>query len=297
VTLVGVPAVARAADQPSRKQVCIDAAERGQTERDDGKYRAARASFLACAQDGCPRVVLQSCTKWLREIDESAPTIVLGAKDERGDDLADVRVTLDGAPFTTHFDGKPVEVDTGEHAIRFERDGCVPVEERVLLRAGEKARVVSAVLRPINMPGASPPGASSARTPTWQTEPVMSPRHVISASMAVAALAAAGAGTFFLFESNHEQSTAELLREQLGATNACAGGPVPSPCPALKSAVGAQHDDLAFATGLWAGAGALVAGALATWLLWPRSGAAESPATATVDVWPGGALARVGGRF
>jgi hypothetical protein len=77
--------IARAAE-PSKepKQVCLDASERGQNERDEGTYRLARESFMACARPSCPRVILDSCSQWLRELDESAPTLVLGAKDEHG---------------------------------------------------------------------------------------------------------------------------------------------------------------------------------------------------------------------
>src|ERR1700733_143795 len=77
---------------PDGKQACIAAAELGQGQRDEGKYRGARAAFVECAEDSCPRVVRQSCTKWLRELDETAPTVVLGAKDEHGTDLTDVTV-------------------------------------------------------------------------------------------------------------------------------------------------------------------------------------------------------------
>src|SRR5580704_11867894 len=82
--LVDGPARADDGPPPDAKQTCIAAAERGQGQRDDGKYRSARQAFVECSQDTCPRVVQQSCTKWLREIDESAPTVVIGAKDGQG---------------------------------------------------------------------------------------------------------------------------------------------------------------------------------------------------------------------
>jgi hypothetical protein len=70
MALVLVPAHG-ADDVPEAKQACIAAAERGQGEGDEGKYRGARAAFVECTKDTCPRVVKQSCTKWLRELERS----------------------------------------------------------------------------------------------------------------------------------------------------------------------------------------------------------------------------------
>ena len=51
---------------------------------------------------------------------------------------------MDGAPIQERLDGKPVLVDSGEHTFKFEsKDGAVK-EERVLVRAAEKARPIIA---------------------------------------------------------------------------------------------------------------------------------------------------------
>ncbi len=289
VAAVAAPSTAQADGPPAdRKQACIAAAEQGQSQRDDGNYRAARASFLACAQDACPRVIVQSCTKWLRELDESAPTIVLGAKDEHGDDLTDVKVTLDGAPFATELDGKPLEADSGEHVLRFEREGSAPVEVKLLLRAGEKARGVSVTLR------SSAPGGEAPAP-----EPVMSAHHVTSTAIGVAGLAAVGVGVYFLLQSNHESNRAAGFRSSLGNdAGACAPPSVaPGTCSSLDGAVHAQHDDMGAATGLFIGGGALIAGAIVAWLAWPAARAAEPATTGAILPLPGGAAVSVSGTF
>jgi hypothetical protein len=281
------PSAAPATSDP--KQACIAAVEQGQTERDDGKYRQARASFLACAQDTCPRVIQQSCTKWLRELDESAPTIVLAAKDEQGNDLTDVNVTFDGSAFVTQLDGKPVEADAGEHLIRFEREGRTPVEQKLLLRAGEKARLVSVVLRA----GAGTEGPVAP-------EPTFSAHHVVAVSAGVAALAAAAAGTFFVIDSNSKKNTADGARGQLANSSACYAPTAPSivaTCQGLGNAVHSQHDDMNIATGLYVGAGVLAVGAVAAWLLWPKAHADEPQTTAVIAPLPGGAAVQLSGTF
>jgi hypothetical protein len=281
------------AEDVDPKQACIAAAEQGQSQRDDGHYRAARASFLACAQDTCPKVVLQSCTKWLRELDEGAPTIVLAAKDEHGDDLTDVRVTFDGAPFTSQLDGKPAEADAGEHVLHFERDGSTPVDVKLLLRAGEKARLVSVTLRSTSAgpetPGPPPP------------EPVMSAHHVTSAALLVGGLAAAGVGVYFILKSNDDRTRADGIRNAQpisGSRTACAAGAAsPAACGSLNDAVKSQHDEQTIATGLFIGGGALVVGALVSWLAWPRRGGGEPPAAGAIVPIPGGAAATFSGTF
>jgi hypothetical protein len=51
------------------KAECLAAADQGQNQRDEGRYRAAHASFVACSRTICPTIVAQSCTTWLRELD------------------------------------------------------------------------------------------------------------------------------------------------------------------------------------------------------------------------------------
>src|SRR6266480_355332 len=87
-----LPTVSRADDPVSSKQACASASEQGETERDEGKYRAARQSFLTCARETCPKIIAQTCMKWLTEIEESGPRVVLVAKDEQGTDLTQVHV-------------------------------------------------------------------------------------------------------------------------------------------------------------------------------------------------------------
>jgi hypothetical protein len=304
IGLVSLPAVARAegatADATLReKQACVAAADEGQTQRDDGKYRAARASFLRCAAASCPRVVVQSCTQWLQGIDDNAPTIVLGAKDEHGADLTDVTVSLDGVTFATELEGKPLEADSGEHVLRFEHPGSVPVEQKVVLRAAEKARVVSVTLYPA--PPGEPNPSSSAEDrgvePRRTRESARSAHHVIAGSLAVAALAAATTAVVLLVAEDHDKSDASSLRTMLGeSSSACTNGSTAT-CISLADKVNAQRTDQNLSTGLFAGAAALLAGAAVTWFAWPHARTGSDPTTGTIVVVPGGATLQMAGRF
>lgn len=144
VAMVGVEGVANAA--PDDREQCAASAEQAQQLRDEGKYRRAREQMLICARDVCPGPIKSDCGKWLTELDRDAPTVVFGARDARGSDVFDVKVSMDGTPIQERLDGKPVLVDSGEHTFKFEaKDGSVK-EEKVLLRAAEKARPIIATL-------------------------------------------------------------------------------------------------------------------------------------------------------
>src|SRR5580692_689609 len=206
---------ARAADT---KAECIAAADQGQSLRDEGKYARAREVFAKCASDSCPKVVARSCNQWLHETDEVTPTVVLGAKDEAGQDLTNAQVILDGKPFAESLDGKPVQVDPGQHVFRFTRTGSEPADASVVLRAGEKNRVVGVTLRPPVTSSAEPPVPS----PGGEREPgsFLSARNVTALSMLVVGGAAIGAGAYFLGQSGSQSSTASNLRSSM-PSNAC----------------------------------------------------------------------------
>lgn len=157
---LAVVAIESAALADEREQ-CANNAEQAQSLRDEGKYRRAREAMLVCARDVCPGPIKSDCGKWLSDLDRDAPTVVFGARDAKGSDVIDVKVTMDGATvLQERLDGKPILVDSGEHTFKFEaKDGSVK-EERVLLRTAEKARPITA----------SFPAATVATTTTTTTK-------------------------------------------------------------------------------------------------------------------------------
>ena len=293
------PRIASADQAADPKQECLAASDRGQNERDEGKYRAARRAFTACARDACPAVVMQACSKWLAELDTTAPSIVLEVKDEQGNDLSDVAVTLDGEPLATASDRKPIEMDAGSHVLRFEREGSPPVEQNVIFRTGERGRVVRATLK---LASPTPPGQQQTGEANATVEAaapsVITPRLVTAASLAVVAVASAAVGAYFLVQSNQSGDDAARLRNDLGDSSACTN--VSSTmCSTLNDKVQGQHGDTAAATGLFVGAGAFAVGAVVAWFLWPTP--AEKSAQGSFWVAPEaartGAVVHAGVRF
>lgn len=271
LAVVATAALSTAHAAADDKQQCLAASDQGQQMRDDGKYRRAREAFAACARDACPALVRRDCVKWLADLEQSSPSIVVGAKDDKGGDLVDVTVLVDGAALVTKLDGKPVQVDPGQHVFRFVRQGSEPAETTVVLRAGEKNRFVGVTLR-------HPVAVAEIPPPAVEREPgasFFSARNVSALSMLVLGGAAVGAGAYFLGQAGSRSGAASSLRGSM-PSYACTDAPTSTPCQQLSSAVDAQHTDAGVGTAMLVGGGVLLVGALVVWAAWPR--AAESKA-------------------
>ena len=196
-------------------RACVAASEQAQLRRDEGKLQQARAQMLVCARESCPAPVRKDCAAWLAALDASVPTIVLSAQDEGKHDLFEVEVSLDGAPLKNPLDGKAIPVDPGPHTLRFEARGRPPVEERVLVREGEKRRTVTVQLP--TGPASPGSGAGSAEP----SAPPASPSRVPVASIVLGGVGVAALGSFAAFGILGKNQLA-TLHETCGVTHTCA---------------------------------------------------------------------------
>jgi hypothetical protein len=163
------PATAEAAeaDKPMDKALCADSYRNAQLQRKNGALKRARESLLMCASDRCPSVMQPDCTRWLTEVEAAMPSITFAAKGVDGKDVTNVRVTMDGQPLAENLDGKSISVDPGSHALRFDHGSETSIEQTIIVREGEKARVVSVSwAKPEQASGANEPGTSTSSTPT-----------------------------------------------------------------------------------------------------------------------------------
>jgi hypothetical protein len=123
---------------------CLAAYERSQELRKAGKFRAAREELVACVRATCPSLVKKDCSRWISELEPATPTVIVNARDHQGKDILAVRVLVDGTVLVERLDGKPHEVDPGEHVFRYEVEGSDPIEEKLVVQVGEKNRVITA---------------------------------------------------------------------------------------------------------------------------------------------------------
>jgi len=269
---------ARAQGAPaSEVDACANAAEESQPLRTAGKLTRAREKILVCARPVCPAAIRSDCAKWLAEVDAVMPTIVLRVVDPAGKDLTQVRVSVDGAVLTDKLDGRPISIDPGEHTFTFESAGHKPLTEKLLIRQGEKVRLVSASFAPV-----SDKPAGNARTTDGATEPRREWGGIPTISWVLGGVGLVGVGVGVGMWASGTSDHSEM-KSGCARTQSCLQADVDS--AETKLVVG----DVAMVLGL----GAIGAGVLFAVF-------SKKPATTSVvDVKPvaGGGMATVGSRF
>lgn len=136
-------AMAAGTAHADEQKACVNASEKAQQLKNAGKLSEAREQLVVCGREVCPKLIQQDCSEWMRELLSSLPSIVPGARDKKGRDLVDVRVIVDGKVVTDTLDGKPIALDPGVHRFRFETKHAPPIDEQVVVRQGEKNRILT----------------------------------------------------------------------------------------------------------------------------------------------------------
>lgn len=182
-------------------------------------------------------------------------------------------VTVDGQRVGTAPLGEPIAVDPSKaHTVSASVDGTQDVRSVVPQSPGSLEVVLVPPTPPL-------PGATAAARPTEAPAPAhrgIDPvRAGVAGSLTVGGVAAGVVAIVFGLQSSAEESDANNIRAQFqaispGSTSFCTNNSDPR-CAKLAADnrnCGTDHD-IAVATGI--GAGALVAGGIATWFLWPHS--------------------------
>lgn len=139
VTVASLAPATASADAPTKKQ-CLDADDASQPLRRDGKFAAAREQLRVCGDPACPALVRNDCTRMMADLERAQPTVVFDVRDEAGNDLTDVKVTVDGALLTDKLTGTALQADPGQHVFAFEVAGKPPASRTLVLHEGEKDR-------------------------------------------------------------------------------------------------------------------------------------------------------------
>ncbi len=150
---------------------CLNANEASIKLRSEHKLRAARAQLLICAAATCPGDVRDACSRQVIQINQAMPTVVFEVKAAAGQELTDVKVSMDGEPIATRLEGTAVSLDPGEHQFTFEANGQRPSTKTLVIHEGEKERHESIVLGGASeatpaAPAPAPAPTSPAPAPT-----------------------------------------------------------------------------------------------------------------------------------
>ena len=236
---------------------CLAAPLEGQKLQKAGKLLDARDRYASCATNTCPAEVVEDCMRWLRQVDDALPSVVVAARDPKGRDLTDVTVSIDGKP-SAEMSSRSIRLDPGSHAFVFHENGSPDQQQQVMLREGEKNREVLATF------GTLPAPAAAVGPPATPARPIP-----------VAAWVAGGVGALALVSFGTFGTLGVMDR----STNHCDSG-----CPGdQKSAVDSKYMVANVSLGV-----GVVALAVATVLyLWRPTVESSAPAAAVAPDFVG----------
>ncbi len=153
----------RIAQAEETKEACVAAHSDSQGLRTQGKLLEAKEKLLLCTRPECPGIARSDCNKWLTEIQDEIPSLIVIAKDPDKNDVTSVRVISDGKVIAEELTAEPIYMDPGKHSLRFEHAGSKALERQLLLRVGERNRRVEIQLVPDD--AVAEPVASTPATP------------------------------------------------------------------------------------------------------------------------------------
>jgi hypothetical protein len=120
---------------------CAQAYEKAQIERKAAHITAAIESLTICAGQSCPSFVRKDCIEWLTESQATQPSVVFSVR-RNGADLSEADIACDGRIVTRTLDGKAVLLDPGPHQFSFRVSGNRSVEKQIVIREGERNRII-----------------------------------------------------------------------------------------------------------------------------------------------------------
>jgi hypothetical protein len=214
VVLLGAAVIAlTSATAPAdvSKDQCVDLNSSAQKLRAAGSFSAARDALRTCGDPTCPRMVRDDCVRRTDELDRAQPTIVFDVKDDAGNDLGAVHVTIDGKPLADKLTGTALRVDPGQHTFGFAVEGKTPVTRSFLVKEGEKDRrerivMISAQAAPSPAPDAeAPAGAAPEPAAPWSTRKIVG---LVVGGVGVAGLVTGGVFGLLAASANSAQKSA-----------------------------------------------------------------------------------------
>ena len=187
----GIALASRAEAQSADVKACVMAYEAAQRHRLHEEFLEAHRELRRCSETDCPALVREDCTKWLREVEQELPSMIIEVRSADGRDINESRALVDGSEVTSRVDSSPVNIDPGERVVRVEHAGR-GIEKRLTIIRGEKNRIVRFVFpADESRPPPPPPAPGPALPPA--PEPTRVPLAAwVFAGVGVAALAVGG---------------------------------------------------------------------------------------------------------
>lgn len=192
---------------------CVNLHASGQRGIKSGTLRQAVKDFMACGSDeACPAAVRTECTELYSSTERLLPTVIFSVVDERGSDVAAVKVYSGQELLAESLDGRALPIDPGKHQLRFELPWGESISQDLLIREGEKNRVIPLKVHDPQHPAvASAAGApDGAPVPPDSTSAVARPKRLPIGFWIAAGVGVAAVGTGAVFELRGRSQHSDL---------------------------------------------------------------------------------------
>ncbi len=147
---LGVQLVPRSAGATKLEvKACLAALEASYSLAKQQKLLEQREQLLHCSEPQCPSDVRNDCVQKVEEVNRAIPTIIFHVTDPAGNDLSDVRVTMDAEPFVSQLIGAAIPLNPGKHEFVFEVEGQVPVQKALIIQRAQRDRLVDVTVRSV----------------------------------------------------------------------------------------------------------------------------------------------------
>jgi len=191
---------ATAAENPL---TCAQAYEKAQEERTAGRLKAAIEQLRTCIDSGCATFMREDCVRWMDQTESAIPTVVFSVRED-GKDVTTLEIVCDGNLLTGTLDGKALPVDPGLHEFTFKLAGLAPVTRQLLIREGERNRIIDVEFSRPHESSPPPLPLVSSNVNTVVPDPRARPRVLPYALAGVGVLGVAGFTVFGLLGNSAE---------------------------------------------------------------------------------------------
>jgi len=192
---LGTQLFARAAHADTKS--CVASHASAQREAKAGRLKLASQLYTTCGSDNeCPEQLRTECAELLDKVRATIPTVIFSVLDENGKDVSNVRVFSTDELITEGLNGLAIEMDPGKHRLRFLLPWGDVLSSDVLIREGEKNRLIQVK---IEKPAAEPAAAKEPPKPQPEQAPPPVARKPPVAAWVMTGVAVAGAGAFTTF--------------------------------------------------------------------------------------------------
>ena len=182
---------------------CVTFHASGQRGMRSGALRQAAKDFTACGSDeSCPAAVRNECVELYASVERMLPTVIFSVVDEQGRDVTAVKVSSGEELLLQSLDGRAVPFDPGKYQFKIELPWGEVVTQDVLIREGEKNRLVSLKVKDPSQvaPAVTAPPTSGTVPEGGAPLPPEKPNRTPPAFWVMAGVGVAAVGTGAVFE-------------------------------------------------------------------------------------------------